>query len=83
MANNNNIDTYIETLEKGSEVQFNWVIHIIQKCDSYDVELLEKGEINSEELVNVTWSEIAEEIEFWRLEDKIQNQVDMAIEIIK
>jgi len=52
---NTNIDKYIDWLKKGSEVQYNWIIHIIQNCDSHNVEILEK------------WWEIAEEVELLEL----------------
>lgn len=64
---NTNIDKYIDWLKKGSEVQYNWIIHIIQNCDSHNVEILEKGEDNKEEVMKITWWEIAEEVELLEL----------------
>lgn len=64
---NTNIDRYIDWLQKGSEVQYNWIIYIIQNFNSHDVELLEKGETNIEELMDVTWGDLSEEIELLNL----------------
>lgn len=60
---NTAIDNHIETLKKGSEVPYNGDRYIIQSCDAYELDVLEVGETNREEIMTLTWSDISEELE--------------------
>ena len=64
---NTKIDDYINGLEKGSEVQYNWDMYKITNLDSQEAELLEVWETNEEEKIKVSWGEISEEAELLEL----------------
>ena len=64
---NTKIDDYINWLEKGSEVQYNWDMYKITNLDSQEAELLEVWETNEEEKIRVSWGEISEEAELLEL----------------
>jgi len=67
-------DNYIDSLEVWDMIQYDWLIYQILKMDSYNVT------INIEwELEEVSFSEILEEWESTQAEERIQDQVDLAI----
>ena len=67
---NTQVDNYIDTLKIGSEVQYYWFIYTILSYDTYWCKVIEKDELNPEEIMDLTWSDISEEIELLNLEIK-------------
>lgn len=64
---NTKIDDYIDWLQKGSEIQYNWDTYKITDFDSHKVEILEVWETNEKEKMKITWWDISEEAELLEL----------------